>query len=72
MLHRVSQYYLLVLISLTGGVWAQPDPLHTLSGYVEDAASGEKLIGAVLYEPTLFAWGPVRGRGYERPVRARR
>ena len=27
--------------------------MHTLSGYVEDAASGEKLIGAVLYEPAL-------------------
>ena len=54
MLYRVSQYFLLlVLLSLAGGVWAQTDPAHTLSGYVEDAASGEKLIGAVLYEPTL-------------------
>ena len=53
MLYRVGQYFPLVLLSLAGGVWAQTDPAHTLSGYVEDAASGEKLIGAVLYEPTL-------------------
>ena len=53
MLDRVGQYFLLVLLSLAGRVWAQTDPLHTLSGYVEDAASGEKLIGAVLYEPSL-------------------
>ena len=53
MLYRVRQYFLLVLIGLAGSVWAQPDPVHTLSGYVEDAASGEKLIGAVLYEPAL-------------------
>ena len=32
---------------------AQGDLKHTLSGYVEDAASGEKLIGAVLHEPSL-------------------
>ncbi len=53
MLYRIRQYFLLVLIGLAGSVWAQTDPVHTLSGYVEDAASGEKLIGAVLYEPTL-------------------
>ncbi len=53
MLYRVRQYFLLVFLSLADGVWAQTDPVHTLSGYVEDAASGEKLIGAVLYEPTL-------------------
>ena len=53
MLYRVRQYFLLVLIGLAGSVWAQTDPVHTLSGYVEDAASGEKLIGAVLYEPAL-------------------
>ena len=56
MLYRVRHYFLIVLIvliGLVGSVWAQPDPVHTLSGYVEDAASGEKLIGAVLYEPTL-------------------
>ena len=53
MLYRVRHYFLLVLIGLASGVWAQPDPVHTLSGYVEDAASGEKLIGAVLYEPAL-------------------
>ena len=53
MLYRIRQYFLLALIGLAGGVWAQTDPVHTLSGYVEDAASGEKLIGAVLYEPTL-------------------
>ena len=56
MLYRVRQYFLLVLIGLiglVGSVWAQTDPVHTLSGYVEDAASGEKLIGAVLYEPAL-------------------
>ncbi|MCY3787713.1 MAG: TonB-dependent receptor plug domain-containing protein [Gemmatimonadetes bacterium] len=53
MLYRVRQYFLLALIGLASGVWAQTDPVHTLSGYVEDAASGEKLIGAVLYEPTL-------------------
>ena len=35
------------------GANAQTPPQHTLSGYVEDASSGEKLIGAVLYEPTL-------------------
>ena len=53
MLYRVRRYFLLALLSLAAGVWAQTDPVHTLSGYVEDAASGEKLIGAVLYEPTL-------------------
>ena len=53
MLYRVRHYFLLVLIGLAGSVWAQTDPVHTLSGYVEDAASGEKLIGAVLYEPAL-------------------
>ena len=53
MLYRVRQYFLLVFLSLADGVWAQTDPVHTLSGFVEDAASGEKLIGAVLYEPTL-------------------
>ena len=53
MRYRASQYFLIVFISLVGSVWAQTDPLHTLSGYVEDAASGEKLIGAVLYEPAL-------------------
>ena len=53
MLYRVRQCFLLVFISFVGSVWAQTDPLHTLSGYVEDAASGEKLIGAVLYEPAL-------------------
>ena len=53
MLYRIRQYFLLALIGLAGGVWAQTDPVHTLSGFVEDAASGEKLIGAVLYEPTL-------------------
>ena len=53
MLYRVRQYFLLALIGLASGVWAQTDPVHTLSGYVEDAASGEKLIGAVLYEPAL-------------------
>lgn len=35
------------------GANAQTPPQHTLSGYVEDASSGEKLIGAVIYEPTL-------------------
>ena len=53
MLYRIRQYFLLVLIGLAGSVWAQTDPVHTLSGYVEDADSGEKLIGAVLYEPAL-------------------
>ncbi|MCY3669247.1 MAG: TonB-dependent receptor plug domain-containing protein [Gemmatimonadetes bacterium] len=53
MSYRVRQYFLLAFIGLASGVWAQTDPVHTLSGYVEDAASGEKLIGAVLYEPTL-------------------
>lgn len=53
MLYKVRPYFLLALIGFAGGVWAQTDPVHTLSGYVEDAASGEKLIGAVLYEPTL-------------------
>ena len=53
MLYRVRQYFLLAFIGLASGVWAQTDPVHTLSGYVEDAASGEKLIGAVLYEPAL-------------------
>ena len=53
MLYRIRQYFLLALIGLADGVWAQTDPVHTLSGFVEDAASGEKLIGAVLYEPTL-------------------
>ncbi|MDE2813882.1 MAG: TonB-dependent receptor, partial [Gemmatimonadota bacterium] len=53
MFYRVHQYFLLVLIGLADSVWAQIDPVHTLSGYVEDAVSGEKLIGAVLYEPAL-------------------
>ena len=53
MLYRVRQYFLLAFIGIASGVWAQTDPVHTLSGYVEDAASGEKLIGAVLYESTL-------------------
>ena len=53
MSYRVRHYFLLSLIGLASGVWAQTDPVHTLSGYVEDAASGEKLIGAVLYEPAL-------------------
>ena len=52
MLYRVRQYFLLAFIGIASGVWAQTDPVHTLSGYVEDAASGEKLIGAVLYEST--------------------
>ena len=44
---------LLFGIVLTCGVRAQDPIKHTLSGYVEDAASGEKLIGAVLHEPSL-------------------
>ena len=43
---------LVLLLGLACGVGAQ-EPRHTLSGYVEDAASGEKLIGAVLHEPDL-------------------
>ena len=53
MLHRVSQYYLLVLISLTGASGRNPTHCIRSAANVEDAASGEKLIGAVLYEPTL-------------------
>ena len=44
---------LLLLLGLAAGAGAQGDHKHTLSGYVEDAASGEKLIGAVLHEPDL-------------------
>ena len=43
---------LLLPVVLAAGAGAQEDR-HTLSGYVEDAASGEKLIGAVLHEPDL-------------------
>ncbi len=44
---------LLFILVLTCGVRAQDHLKHTLSGYVEDAASGEKLIGSVLHEPDL-------------------
>ena len=44
---------LLFFLVLTTGVQAQDHLKNTLSGYVEDAASGEKLIGAVLHEPSL-------------------
>ena len=44
---------LLFGVVLTCSVRAQDHIKHTLSGYVEDAASGEKLIGAVLHEPSL-------------------
>ena len=46
---------LLILLALAGP-WrgaAQSPTRATLSGYVRDAASGEALIGAVLYFPTL-------------------
>ena len=43
---------LLLPVVLAAGAGAQ-EHRHTLSGYVEDAASGEKLIGAVLHEPDL-------------------
>ncbi len=43
----------LLLLGLAGGARAQDGDKHTLSGYVEDASSGEKLIGAVLHEPDL-------------------
>ena len=42
-----------LLLGLAGGARAQDGDKHTLSGYVEDASSGEKLIGAVLHEPDL-------------------
>ena len=42
-----------ILLGLAAGAGAQGDDKHTLSGYVEDAASGEKLIGAVLHDPDL-------------------
>ena len=42
-----------ILLGLAGGAGAQGEPKHTLSGHVEDASSGEKLIGAVLHEPDL-------------------
>ena len=45
--------FLIFFLGLACGVCAQSPPEYTLSGYVKDAASGEKLIGAVLYEPTL-------------------
>ncbi len=48
-----GRYFLILFLGLTCGVRAQTDLEHTLSGYVEDAASGEKLIGAVLHEPML-------------------
>ena len=44
---------LLLVLGLAGGADAQGAQKHTLSGYVEDASSGEKLIGAVLHEPDL-------------------
>ncbi len=50
---RPAGLALIFCLGLTCGAAAQSDPRHTLSGYVEDAASGEKLIGAVLYEPSL-------------------
>ena len=49
---RPTEAFLLVL-GLSGGAGAQGAQKHTLSGYVEDASSGEKLIGAVLHEPDL-------------------
>ncbi len=45
--------FLVLLLGFACGAGAQGAPKHTLSGYVEDAASGEKLIGAVLHEPDL-------------------
>ncbi|MCY3738038.1 MAG: TonB-dependent receptor [Gemmatimonadaceae bacterium] len=42
-----------ILLGLAAGAGAQGEHKHTLSGYVEDASSGEKLIGAVLHEPDL-------------------
>ena len=47
------RFLVLLLLGLASGAGAQGAPKHTLSGYVEDAASGEKLIGAVLHEPDL-------------------
>ena len=44
---------LLLVLGLAAGTGAQGGRKHTLSGYVEDASSGEKLIGAVLHEPDL-------------------
>ena len=45
--------FLVLFLGLACGAGAQGGLKHTLSGYVEDAASGEKLIGAVLHEPDL-------------------
>ena len=43
----------ILLLGLAFDAHAQPRAEHTISGYVEDASNGEKLIGAALYEPTL-------------------
>ncbi len=47
------RFLVLLFLGMAWGAGAQEGPKHTLSGYVEDAASGEKLIGAVLHEPDL-------------------
>ena len=54
----------ILLLGLAFGVWAQTDPEHTLSGYVEDAATGEKLIGAILYDPGLRLGAITNGYGF--------
>ncbi len=43
----------ILLLGLAFDAHAQPRSEYTISGFVSDASNGEKLIGAVLYEPTL-------------------
>ena len=43
----------ILLLGLAFDAHAQPRAEYTISGYVEDASNGEKLIGAALYEPAL-------------------